>query len=249
VSAIVEVLPDASALFEAAADRFVQIARAAIERRGRFTVALSGGSTPRGLYSRIAMDAAHVGAVSWRHVEFFWGDERPVAPDHPESNYRMAREALLDHLPVADAQVHRIRGESPPAQAAEEYESEIARVLGVPPGTMPRFDLVLLGLGPDGHTASLVPGTTALTETRRVVVANYVPKFGVDRITLTAPAINAAHAIVFLAEGEAKAARLREVIEGPRDTDRLPAQLIHPTDGSLMWLVDAAAASQLSQRT
>ena len=244
----IEIVPDASALYEAAADRFVQLAKTAIHDRGRFSVALSGGSTPRGMYSRIAMDAAHVGAVAWSHVHFFWGDERVVPPDHADSNFRMASEAMLDHLPLEPEQIHRMKGEDPdPAHAASAYEENLREFFELTSGAWPRFDLVLLGLGPDGHTASLFPGTAALSERTRLVTANHVPKLGVDRITLTVPAINAAANILFLAEGGGKADTLKDVLEGPRDHDRLPAQLILPDNGTLTWLVDEAAGRGLQK--
>jgi 6-phosphogluconolactonase len=242
----IEIVADASALYEAAADRFVQLANTAIHDRGRFSVALSGGSTPRSMYARIAMDAAHVGAVAWPHVHFFWGDERVVPPDHADSNFRMASEAMLDHLPLEAGQIHRMRGEDPdPARAAAAYEQELREFFQLTPEARPRFDLVLLGLGPDGHTASLFPGTAALAERTRLVTANHVPRLGVDRITLTAPAINAAANILFLAEGAGKADTLKDVLEGPRDPDRLPSQLIQPDNGTLTWMIDAAAARRL----
>jgi len=246
----VEVQPDATALFRAAADRVIRIAGGAVGERGVCALALSGGSTPKRLYEQLAEDAADVGALLWRHVHFFWGDERVVPPDHADSNFRMAREAMLDRLPIDGSQIHRMQGEVDARQAAAVYERDLIEFFQLKPGEWPRFDLVLLGLGPDGHTASLFPGTNALAERERIVVANHVPKLDVDRITLTAPTINHARDIVFLADGAGKAAMVRAVIEGPREPERLPAQLVRPDDGTLTWMLDAAAAAELtSHRT
>jgi 6-phosphogluconolactonase len=180
-------------------------------------------------------------------VEVFWGDERCVPPTHADSNYRMAKEALLDLVPIPAERVHRMAGESPdPAAAAAAYEAEIARVLGGSPGgAPPALDLVLLGMGADGHTASLFPGTTALGERRRWVVANHVPKLGVDRVTLTWPILNRAAHVFFLVVGADKAAVLREVLEGPPAVERLPSQGIRPEAGRLVWICDRLAAGAL----
>jgi 6-phosphogluconolactonase len=243
------VVPDAASLFHAAAREFAGAAAASIESKGSFSVALSGGSTPRGLFAVLAGDAFR-GQVCWEKVFFFWGDERHVAPDHPDSNYRMAREALLAHLTLRDDQVSRIHGENRDATAAaSEYESTVRRFFGLGENEFPPFDLVLLGMGPDGHTASLFPGTTALLEQRRVVVSNWVGKFNAHRITMTAPAINAAARVLFLVSGEDKAPALAAVLEGPREVSQLPAQLIQPRDGSLLWLADRAAAHLLRTDT
>ncbi len=229
------------ALATAAAELFVQRARDAIADHGRFAVALSGGSTPKAMYQRLAEHPlSH--EVDWTHVQVFWGDERAVPPDHHESNYLMAQQALLEEVPISSAQIHRIRGELPPDEAADDYEAVLRAFFR---GTRPRFDLLLLGMGDDGHTASLFPGTAALDEAERWVVANYVPKLADWRITLTLPTINAAACVAFLVAGEAKAERLAEVLNGPRDPHRLPAQAIQPTDGELLWLVDQAAAAGL----
>lgn len=228
---------------EAAAERFIAAAAAAIAARGRFTVALAGGSTPKALYARLASPAC-ASRVDWGRVHVFWGDERCVPPEHPSSNYRMAREALLDHVPIPAARIHRLPGEREPHAAAAAYEAELRAVF---PGGAARFDLVLLGMGDNGHTASLFPGLRAVRETARWVVAEHVGEVGMWRLTLTPPALNAAAAIVFLVAGRDKAAMLAQVLEGPRDIDRRPAQVIAPADGTLTWLVDAAAASALAQ--
>ena len=253
----VRVLPDTAALYRAGAEAFAAAAARAVAARGRFVVALSGGSTPKGLFALLAGDAALRAVVPWEKLHVFWGDERPVGPDHVESNYRMAREALLAHVPIPTAQIHRIRGEAPdPAQAAAEYEATLREALGALTGgsggsadTPPVFDLVLLGMGPDGHTASLFPGTTALAETRRLVVSNWVGKLDTERITLTAPALNAARHVLFVVGGDDKAPALKSVLEGRFEPQQLPAQLIHPEAGTLTWLVDAAAARLLSAGT
>jgi len=246
----VEVVPDADALAEAAARRFAAAAESAIRARGRFVVALSGGNTPRGAYQRLAQGRSGL-TVAWPQVQVCWGDERCVPPDHAESDYRMARETLLDHVGIPPANVHRIRGEDDPAAAARAYEA-VLRALCETPAGPPRavpgasFDLVLLGLGPEGHTASLFPASGALTEGSRWVMAEYG---GTDprvwRITLTPPVINAAGEVLFLVSGRAKAAILRRVLEGPRLPRELPAQAIAPSRGRLRWLVDQAAAAEL----
>ena len=242
----VEVHPDPAALVRAAADCVRRAAETAIDERGRFAIALAGGSTPRQLYTRLADEARDRGTTLWRQTHFFWGDERVVPPDHPDSNFRMARETLLDRLSIDADQIHRMKGEyADVAHAAGDYEREIVEFFALERGERPRFDLILLGMGPDGHTASLFPGTTALHETQRIVVANHVPALGVFRITLTAPAINHARHVVFLVEGESKAPMLQQVLEGPRDPDRLPSQLIQPDAGTLTWMMDEAAAAQL----
>jgi 6-phosphogluconolactonase len=237
------VYPDAASLARAAAEHFVTLATAAIAAHGQFVVALSGGSTPHATYTLLASDELSA-RVDWPRVRVFWGDERCVPPDHPESNYRMAREVLLDKIPIPAENVHRIRGELPPDQAAMAYQAELEAVLG----TGGRFDLILLGMGEDGHTASLFPGTAALHEQTRWVVAHYVDKLSAWRVTLTPVAINAAAHVTFLISGAGKAERLQEVLDGPHQPDVLPAQIVRPTDGRLLWLADAAAAVHVRER-
>jgi 6-phosphogluconolactonase len=246
----VEVFPTADALMQAAAEAVVLCAVEAIRTTGRFVVALSGGSTPRRIYALLATEP-HAARVDWPRVHVFWSDERCVPPASPESNYRMARESLLARVPVPDANIHRVRGESDPVEAAAAYERELRRAFSAPLGPPPdsagrRFDLVLLGLGGDGHTASLFPGTDALQETTRWVVAHYVAALSTWRITLTPLVINAASHVAFIVSGAEKAAILARVIEGPLRPGDLPAQLVAPRDGRLRWLVDAAAARNLS---
>jgi len=240
------VLPDADALGQAAAEQFVDLARASILSRGRFTVALSGGSTPRRLYQRLAGSPLR-DRVDWRRVEVFWGDERGVPQDHPDSNYRMAKEALLDRVPIPPERIHRLRAESADrASAAREYQAEIARAFEVDEaGQPPSFDLVLLGMGDDGHTASLFPGGEALREARRWAVSVEAPRPPASRITLTAPILDRAREIRLLVAGADKAATLRAVLQGPHDPTRMPVQLLQPEDGRMIWLVDEAATSEL----
>jgi 6-phosphogluconolactonase len=242
----VQIVDDPESLALAAAKHFVKCCGESIAARGRFTVALSGGSTPKRMYQHLAQ-APLKDAVDWQHVEFFWGDERAVPPDHAESNYRMARENMLQSLAIAPQQIHRMPAERADLdRASQDYQAEIAGVFqAAPNGPPPSLDLVLLGMGPDGHTASLFPHTTALHETSRWVVPNFVPKFNANRMTMSAPMLNQAGQVVFLVGGEDKSAVLAEVLTGPIDTDRLPSQMIHPASGRLTWLLDRASAKLL----
>ena len=237
------VLPSAAALADATAARFVAAAEDAIASRGQFIVALSGGSTPRDTYRQLATEAL-VSRVMWSRVQVLWGDERCVPPDHMESNYRMARDTLLDRVPVPAGNVHRILGEDAPTSAAEAYEATLRALLRTPAGA--RIDLVLLGLGEDGHTASLFPGSAAVHEQTRWVLAARASAASMWRITLTPAVINAAAEVLFLVSGGAKAAILRRVLEGPRRLQELPAQAIAPSNGRVRWCVDAAAAADLT---
>lgn len=228
----------------AAAETLVRLATAAIAARGRFDWVLSGGSTPRQLYALLATPA-YAARIDFRRVHFFWGDERCVPPDHADSNYRMAREALLDRIGAPEENVHRLEGELEPSAAAERY----ARVLDAQVGRRdtagaPIFDSILLGMGPDGHTASLFPGTPAVTEAARWVVANPVQALGVTRLTLTLPVLNAASHVLFLVVGADKAARLHDVLSGPPSPAR-PAGLVRPRAGALEWLVDEPAGTTI----
>jgi 6-phosphogluconolactonase len=237
-------------LARAAAEDAVRLAGEAVAARGRFTFVLSGGSTPRSLFTLLAdPQESFRDRIAWSAVHVFWGDERCVPPDHPESNYRMARESLLDHVPIPAANVHRIAAENPDAAAAAAlYDNELALFFALAERELPRFDLVLLGLGPDGHTASLFPGNAAVHETERRVIAPFVEKFNTHRITLTAPVLNHAAVVIFLVSGAEKAAALAAVVEGARQVDLYPAQIIQPDDGVLVWLVDDAAAEGLTRR-
>jgi 6-phosphogluconolactonase len=234
----VHVYENPEELAEAAARGFAARADEAIGERGRFAVVLAGGSTPKATYQILGRDYAD--RIDWSKVHVFFGDERTVPPDHEDSNYGMAREALLDHIPVAS--VHRMRGELPPDEAAGAYEEELRDFFGA--GELPRFDLILLGIGGDGHTASLFPETSALEVHDRWVVANPVLKLDTTRITLTVPVINAARAVYFLVAGEGKAEALAQILEGDPDPRGYPASLIQPQAG-LEWMLDRSAASEL----
>lgn len=238
----VRVCANAAELARVAADEISFRVRRTLRERDRFTWALSGGSTPRGLYRLLASDPYRE-RLPWQAIHFFWGDERHVPPDHPQSNYRMAREALLDAVAVPPENIHRIAAEEPDAQrAAAQYEAELRAFFALAPGDWPRFDLVLLGLGKDGHTASLFPGSAAVRERERLVVAPWVEAQQAFRITLTPPVLSHARRTLFLVSGAEKAAALRAVIEGEREPDRYPAQAV---EGNRLWLVDRAAARLL----
>ncbi|MDT4955710.1 MAG: 6-phosphogluconolactonase [Acidobacteriota bacterium] len=237
------ILDDSSQVARAAADRFAEIARAAIDARGRFSVALAGGSTPKRAYELLASDE-YKDQLDWSKVHIFFGDERLVPPDDAESNYRMVNEAMLSHLPLLPENIHRMQGVGDAVANARLYEDELRTYFN--DAEWPGFDLVLLGMGDDGHTASLFPSSPALAEQQAWVAANWVEKFNAFRITLTAPAINHAAHVIFLVTGENKAQRLAEVLSGGRDAGRLPSQLINPLNGSLEWLVDKSASAHLS---
>jgi 6-phosphogluconolactonase len=240
------IVPDAPALFQAAAEEFVAQATAAVTAQGQFTVALSGGSTPRGLFNLLATKYGK--SLPWDKMFFFFGDERHVPPDSPDSNYRMARETLLSRVPIPAANVFRVPAENPDAaRAAEDYERTIQQFFRLTTGAFPRFDLILLGMGPDGHAASLFPETTALQERSRLVLANWVEKFKTCRITFTVPVINQAKVVTFLVGGADKAEALKEVLEGDQSPELYPSKLIAPINGRLIWLVDQAAAGALSR--
>lgn len=240
--------PDEKALSRAAADEIVAAAADAIAQRGRFWLALSGGSTPRRLYE-LLVEPPYRERIDWSKAELFWSDERAVAPDHAASNFRMAREAMLDRLALRADQVHRMPAERADLDAAaREHQAELARLSGATPGGgPPRFDVVLLGMGPDAHVASLFPGSAALTERARWVVHGRASAEPSDRLTFTVPLLNAARLVLLLVAGASKAAALAEVLEGPRDPMRLPSQALDPQGGRLVWLVDAAAASRLTR--
>lgn len=225
-----------------------ELATTAIAERGRFTFAFSGGNTPRPIYERLA-STGYSERIDWSRVQVFFGDERCVPPEDPLSNYLMARTTLCDHVPIPAANIHRIHGEEPPEQAAAEYAQELARTFGgdANKGGPPQdgFDLVLLGMGDNGHTASLFPGMAAVTESVHWVMAQYIEVVGMWRVTLTPVTLNAAGHVAFLVKGTDKAEMLLKVLEGPYQPVVLPSQIIKPTHGELRWLVDAAAASNL----
>lgn len=234
--------PDELAL--KAARSFARLADQYVLGSGRFTVALSGGSTPKVMFQLLAAEPFKE-TVPWQYIYFFWGDERAVPPDHAESNYRMAYTNLLQHVPVPPDQIFRMPADQSNLNAAaQDYAQTLRSVAGTSTG-FPVLDLVMLGMGADGHTASLFPRTEALNPTDQLVVANRVEKLDAYRLTLTAPAINAARNIRFLIAGADKADALREVLIGDRNPQRYPSQMIHPSDGSLLWMVDEAAAALL----
>ena len=246
-NAEVRILRDAAAIAKRAADEFIKSANAATKAKGSFTVSLSGGSTPKALYALLASEEFR-GQVPWDKMQLFFGDERAVAPTHADSNFRMATEAMISKAPLKPEQVHRIKAENPDTeQAAREYEQELRAHFHLVDGQAPPFDLVLLGMGNEGHTLSLFPGTKALRDNGRLVARNWVGKLYAERVTLTAQAVNNAALVIFMAAGADKAPALKGVLEGPYEPEQLPAQLIDPKHGKLLWLVDAAAGGMLSR--
>ncbi len=238
--------PDAAALARRAAQYFVEMADEAIDARGRARIAISGGSTPKAAFELLGDPAQPWRTrMQWEKLELYWVDERSVPPDNQESNYRMTREALLDRVPLRPEQIHRIEGELDPEQAALRYESELRNTFRLEGAELPRFDLISLGMGPDGHTASLFPRTDALHDMNRLAVANHVPQMDTWRITLTWPVINRANSVFFLIGGSDKAQILKEVLTGLRDVERLPSQLIWPASGILTLILDKNAAAEL----
>ena len=245
----IEIFPDRETFTEMAAEHVTRLSAEAIAEDGAFSLALSGGSTPRPLYSLLASER-FAKRIEWPQVHVFWGDERSVPPENAQNNYRMAREALLDAVPLLPDHIHRIRGEDDPKQEASRYEEEVKAFFGSSPGDgSPRtgFNLVLLGMGENGHTASLFPGLPAVTEQVRWVMAQYVEAVSMWRITLTPVVINAAKNIIFLVSGIEKAQTLADVLEGPLQPEVWPAQIIKPKQGRLIWLVDEAAARCLKK--
>ncbi|MBL8189402.1 MAG: 6-phosphogluconolactonase [Acidobacteria bacterium] len=238
-----EIYDNPQELAWAAASRFASLAEQSIAERGTFSVALSGGSTPKAMFSRLAQ-SPFAASLPWSEIQFFWGDERCVAPDHPDSNFRMTMETLLSKVAVSPEKIFRIPAEDDDHhRAAERYATTLRQTFN---SEAPQFDLVFLGMGADGHTASLFPGTKALQATDQIVVANFVEKLNSWRITLTAKTINDARNVLFLVAGEDKAATLRDVLEGQYQPEIYPSQLIQPADGSLLWMLDEAATGLLS---
>lgn len=238
----VRIFDGVSELMRATAEAISLAARQAADDHGRFTWALAGGSTPRMVYELLASDFYRA-RMPWSAIHFFWGDERHVPPDHPDSNFRMAREAMLDRVPVPAENIHRIPAELPDAQrAAAEYEATLRSFFALASGEWPRLDLILLGLGKEGHTASLFPGGDAVRERERLVVAPWVEAQKTFRVTLTPPVLNHARRAMFLVSGEEKAEALHAVLEGPREPERYPAQIV---EGNRLWMVDRAAARLL----
>jgi 6-phosphogluconolactonase len=240
-SRTVIVASDLEGLSLQVANQIARTAAEAVAARGRCALALAGGNTPRRAYELLAEPPLR-DAVPWDALHLFWGDERCVPPDHPDSNYRMAREALIDRAPIAAANVHRVPTEEGSAAAvAAYYERELRTFFGLEVEDVPRFDLILLGLGPDGHTASLFPGSPALDETRRLVVPNSIDYMPHERVTFTFPVLNAARVIAFMIAGRDKAENLARALNGD---PAVPAGRIHPTDGEVRWYLDRAAAGQ-----
>src|ERR1700676_1571673 len=229
----VHILKDNAAIARRAAEEFVKVAQSAVQQHGSFSVALSGGSTPKLLYSLLATDLELRAKVPWDKMQIFFGDERHVGPDDPQSNFKMAAESMFDKAPLKPEQIHRMKGEYPDAEkAAQEYEQELRTQFHLKDKELPRFDLVLAGMGDEGHTLSLFPGTKALHPEGRAVVRNWGGKLATDRITATAPAVNNAEMILFMVAGKKKALALKGVLEGPSDPKHLPAQLIQPASGN-----------------
>jgi 6-phosphogluconolactonase len=240
----VEIWRDLAELSERAAELLIGIAREAAAH-GAFTLALSGGSTPKALYELLATEEKSA-RIPWEQAHIFWSDERCVPPTDPQSNYRMADEALLSRVKIPDEHIHRMRGEDEPASAAEAYAAELEKQFGAGD---PRLSLILLGMGEDGHTASLFPRTHALADASHTVVANYVEQLASHRLTMTLRTLNAAATVIFLVSGEAKAAALDKVFEKEAiEDDAPPARLVRPAHGELIWLVDEAAAKLISSR-
>ena len=236
----------ADALSRAAAEHFLETTTSAAKANGVARVAISGGNTPKRTFELMANPAEkYLSAMPWEKTEFYWVDERTVPPDHKDSNYRMTREALLDKVPMKPGQIFRIEGELEPEQAAARYESAIRNHLRLEGAEGPVFDLLALGMGPDGHTASLFPHTAAIHELIRIAVANHVPQLNTWRVTLTSPVINEARDVFFLIAGKDKAQPLHDVLLGKYDPETLPSQLIRPRNGGLLMLLDKDAAALL----
>jgi len=243
----IRILRDGAAIAKRAAQEFVQSAATAVRAKGSFDVALAGGSTPKALYSLLVNDPALRSQVPWDKMHLFFGDERHVPPDHSDSNFRMAAEAMISKSPLKPEQITRIKAEHPDAdQAALEYERALRDYFKLMAGEYPHFDLLFAGMGNEGHTLSLFPGTKALHADGRLVVRNWIGKLYAQRITLTAQAASNSAEIIFMVTGTDKAPALKAVLEGPYEPEQLPAQLLQPKNGKLLWLVDAAAGSMLA---
>jgi 6-phosphogluconolactonase len=238
--------PDSAALARRTAQHFVEVAERAVASRGRARIAISGGSTPKIAFQLLADPSLPWRRrMPWDKLDLYWVDERTVPPDHPDSNYRMTKEAMLDHVPLKPGQVHRMEGELEPEVAAAKYEALLRNTFRLEGAETPRFDLVGLGMGDDGHTASIFPHTEAIHEMGRLVTANQIPQKDTWRITLTWPVINQGSSVFFLIGGKNKAELVKEVFTGPRDPERLPSQLIWPAGGILTLILDKDAAAML----
>ncbi len=239
----IRIFPNRKELILATTEKIIGCIEEATRKRGCCDFVLAGGNTPRDVYALLSTQP-YKDRVCWDDVSLFWGDERTVSPDDLESNYRMVKQTLLDHIAIPERNVHRIRGETEPRQAASEYEKLLSSHFK---GDRPRFDFVLLGLGNDGHTASLFPGTEVIGENDQLVAAVYVPKFGTWRVSLTLPVLNAAYEIVFLASGRAKSDIVRRVMCSQKPNKELPATLVTPHSGAVSWMLDSDAASLLEK--
>ena len=239
----IQIAPDLASVSRIGADEIVRCAKESIAARGRFTIALSGGSTPQGTHALLAERKD----LPWDKIYVFFGDERHVPPDDKDSNYRAAKESLLSKIPIPAENVHRIPAELDARVAAQQYEEDLRKFFQLSPGQWPRFDLIMLGMGPDGHAASLFPGTAALNENSRWVAANWVEKLNTWRITFTFPLINRAAEVLYLIAGDDKAQVLRDVLEGDK-TDVYPVQRVQPVDGKFLWIIEKGAARLLTQR-
>jgi 6-phosphogluconolactonase len=243
----ISIFPDAAAIAKRAAEIFAESAKSAIANHGSFNVALSGGSTPKAMNAILASEPLK-SQIPWDKLNIFFGDERHAGPNDPDSNYRMTNETLFSKAPISPAQVHRIMGEYPDVdKAAAEYESLLRAQFKLSGNQLPRFDLMFLGMGDEGHTLSLFPGTKALHDKGRLVMSNWVGKLYTQRITCTAPVANNSALVVFMIGGAAKAPALKAVLEGPYEPEQLPSQLIQPTNGKLVFLLDTASASMLTK--
>lgn len=240
----IRILPDYFSLASYGAEKFTALAEGSMKERNKFTVALAGGSTPRGMYRLLALKDFS-DRIDWPHVEVFWSDERCVPQQDPESNYKMAMETFLSSVPIPPENIHRMASEHPPHQAAEEYADTLREVFGLTYRELPRFDLILLGMGQDGHTASLFPGTPVVKEKEQWVAALYVEKLCSHRITLTAPVLKNAQNAIFMVSGGDKAETLKKVLENHFQPLKYPAQLLHYSRTHVLWLIDEAAASKL----
>jgi 6-phosphogluconolactonase len=243
----VRILPDVNAIARRAAEKIVEAAATAVKERGVFTISLAGGSTPKTLYNLLATDPVFKSQMPWDKTQFFFGDERHVPPDDSESNFRMANESMLSKVPLKAEQVSRIKAEYEDSEkAALEYEQALRSWFKLSSGQLPRFDVLLLGMGDEGHTLSLFPGTKALHDNGRLVMSNWIGKFFTQRITITAPVASNSALAIFMVTKADKALALKGVLEGPYEPEQLPSQSIQPTNGKLLWLVDTTAASKLS---
>jgi 6-phosphogluconolactonase len=243
----IEIFPDSAAIAKRASEIFVATAKSAVADHGTFNVALSGGSTPKALNILLAAEPLR-SSIPWDKLKIFFGDERHAGPTDPDSNFRMATETMLSKVPLRPEHVHRIMGEYPDTEkAAKEYEQVLRTQFNLAAGQLPRFDLMFLGMGNEGHTLSLFPGTKALHDNGRLVMHNWVGKLYTERVTCTAPVANNSALVVFMIGGADKAPALKAVLEGPHEPEQLPSQLINPGNGKLLWLLDTAAASMLSK--